>query len=111
LIGGQVALDKENINERKNDIYFPFARSYSENITITIPDGYDVQGLDKFNMNVENETGGFVSTGKQEGNKVTITAYKYYKNNKEPLANWSKVVSYVEAAYTFSQLKLLLKKK
>lgn len=111
LIGGQVTLDKESINDRKTDIFFPYARSYSENITITIPEGYDVQGLDKFNMSIENETGGFVSSAKLEGNKVTISAYKYYKRNGEPLSNWSKVVAYAEAAYNFSQLKLLLKKK
>jgi hypothetical protein len=111
LIGSQVALDKESIDERKTDIFFPFARSFSENITITIPEGYEVQGLDKFTMNVENETGGFVSSGKLEGNKIIISAYKYYKRNGEPLSNWSKVVAYAEAAYTFSQLKLLLKKK
>jgi hypothetical protein len=111
LIGAQVDLDEKEIKERKYDVYFDYARSFNENITINVPDGYEVQGLDKFSYNVENETGGFVSTAKLEGNKVIITTSKYYKNNFEPAANWSKIVDFVEAAFQFTQQKLLLKKK
>lgn len=111
LIGSQVDLDEKEIKERKYDVFFEYARSYNENITINIPDGYDVQGLDKFNYAIDNQTGGFVSTAKKEGNKVIITANKYYKNNFEPTANWSMIVEFVEAAFQFTQQKLLLKKK
>lgn len=109
LIGEQVDLEEKEL-KRTNNIYMPYPRSFSEEINVTIPDGYTVSGLDKFNKKVENATGGFVSTAKAEGNKIIITAVKYYTNYYEPQKNWNDMTAFLEAAYQFTQEKILLKK-
>jgi hypothetical protein len=109
LIGEQVEIQEKEVN-RTNNIYLSFPRSFTENIVFTIPDGYTVTGLDKLNKKVENSTGGFVSSAKIEGNKVMISAKKYYTNYYEPAAKWKDIVSFLDAAYQFSQEKVLIKK-
>jgi hypothetical protein len=48
----------------------PFPRSFSYRVEFSIPSGYAIDGVDKLNMSAENETGGFKSVAKQEGNKL-----------------------------------------
>lgn len=110
LIGGQVGL-KEDEMERTQDIYMPYARSFENNISINIPEGYEVKGLEKLNLDVQNETGGFTSTAKMEGQVLKIQSKKWYTHNFEPAANWPMMVKFLEAAYQFTEEKVLLKKK
>ncbi|GJM35804.1 MAG: hypothetical protein DHS20C18_48050 [Saprospiraceae bacterium] len=110
LIGGQVAL-KEDEMERKEDLFTPYARSYQNTITITVPEGYSVAGLDKLNKKVENATGGFISTATLEAQKLTIETHKYYTHNFEKANQWPLMVEFLEAAYQFTQEKVLLKKE
>ena len=109
LIGGQVEIDEKE-KDRKNNIYMGYSRSFDNNINITIPDGYTVSGIDKLNTSIINETGGFTSKVTIEGNILKITTHKYYENNYEPKENWSKMVSFLDATYQFTQEKILLKK-
>ncbi len=109
LIGNQVAIgDKDK--QREENIYMSYPRSFNNEITVTIPNGYTVSGYDKLNEKIENETGGFVSEASLSGQILTVKTYKYYKNNYEPNANWSKMLAFLEMAYQFSQKKILLKK-
>ncbi len=110
FIGGQLEIKPEQ-KERKIDIYMPFPRSYTDSIEFVIPEGYNVEGLDKLNKKIENECGGFVTTAKVEGNKLLVTTNKYYVNAVEPVANWQKLTSFVDAAFEFGKEKILLKKK
>jgi hypothetical protein len=87
-----------------------FPRSFENEITFNIPEGYSVSGLEKLNKKVENETGGFVSTAEIKGNQLVIKTLKYYKNYFEPNANWNKMIQFLDAAYQFTQEKVLLKK-
>jgi hypothetical protein len=109
LIGQQVDIEEKEA-KRTNNIYMSYPRSFKDEITFTIPDGYTVSGLDKLNKKVENSTGGFVSTAKIEGNKLIVTSYKYYSNYYEPNANWKNMITFLDAAYQFTQEKVLLKK-
>lgn len=109
LIGGQIEIDEKEI-KRTNNIYSVYPRSFEEEIVFTIPDGYTVAGLDKLNKKVENSTGGFVSSATVEGNKLTIKTYKYYANYYEPNSNWKDMIAFLDAAYQFTQEKVLLKK-
>lgn len=109
LIGEQVNLDEKE-KTRTNNIYTLYPRSFEEEITFTIPEGYAVSGLDKLNKKVENSTGGFVSSASIEGNQLRIKAYKYYANYFEPNANWKNMTAFLDAAYQFTQEKILLKK-
>ncbi len=110
MIGSQVAIE-ENDKARQENIYMPYPRSYDNKIIVTIPDGYTISGYDKLNLKIENETGGFVSSAKLEGNQLVVISHKYYMNNFEPNSNWTKMLEFLEVAYQFSQEKILLKKK
>ena len=68
-------------------------------------------GLQDLNINVDNESGSFVSTAKLEGEKLPITTKKLYKKNFDRKELWSNYVAFLEPAYKFSQTKIVLKKK
>ena len=110
LIGQQVNLEEKEL-KRKQNVYFSFPRSFEEEITVTIPEGYTVAGLDKLNKNIDNTAGSFISTATLSGNTLTVKTKKQYKNYFEPGSNWNNVVAFVEAAYQFTQEKILLKKQ
>ncbi|KGO92960.1 DUF3857 domain-containing protein [Flavobacterium subsaxonicum] len=109
LISQQTNFEDKDRNRTKG-VYMQYPRSYSENITFTIPAGYTVSGLDKLNKNVENATGGFISTAKIEGDKLIINTNKYYANYYEPATNWKNMLAFLDTAYQFTQEKILLKK-
>jgi hypothetical protein len=96
---------------RKVDIYMLCARQLNYNFSITIPDGYVVKGIDGLNKKVENNITSFVSTAKLDGKVLTITVNRTYNNNFEPLSNWPKLASVMNAAADFTAQKLLLEKK
>ena len=110
LIGQQKEIEEKNMT-RDEDIYMPNARSYANNISCTIPEGYTVEGLEKLTFNIDNETGGFISSAKMEGNILKIKTEKWYTNNFEKAENWPKMLEFLEAAYEFTGVKVLLKKK
>jgi len=110
FIGGQIAIEEKD-KGREEDIRMPYPRSFNNTINLTIPDGYEVAGLDKLDFEVKNETGGFTSNHTLEGNKLTINTFKYYTHNYEPNTNWPKMLEFLEVAYQFSQQKILIKKQ
>jgi len=67
--------------------------------------------LDDLNMSVDNESGSFVSSAKTEGDKLVISTRKIYKKNFDKKEAWPNYVAFLEPAYKFSQLKVVLKKK
>lgn len=109
FLTAQVEIDKKE-KDRKNNIYMPFPRSFDNEIVFEIPEGYSVSGLEKLNKNIVNETGQFVSEAKISGNTLTIKTSKQYNNYYEPNANWNKMIQFLDAAYQFTQEKILLKK-
>ncbi|WP_378175922.1 DUF3857 domain-containing protein [Aquimarina sp. SS2-1] len=109
FIGGQIAVEEKD-KGREEDIYMPYPRSFNNTISLIIPEGYEVAGLEKLQIEVKNETGGFTSNYTLDGTKLTIHTHKYYTHNYEPNANWSKMLEFLEAAYQFSQQKILIKK-
>jgi hypothetical protein len=111
LAGGQVEIAKDEMERKGQDIYMPFARSFEDKLVLNIPAGYEVQGLDKFNINVDNATGSFTSKVATEPGRVIITTQKVYKHNFEKAEDWPLMVKFLDAAYQFTQLKVLLKKQ
>lgn len=109
FIGGQVAINEDE-KQRKEDIYMDYPKTYENTIEVEIPEGYTVQGLENLSKNVENATGGFVSSAKMDGSKLIVNTKKYYRNYFEENKNWSLMISFLDAAYQFSQEKILLKK-
>lgn len=109
FLTSQIETSKKE-KERTNNVYMTFPRQIEQEIQLEIPAGYSVSGLEKFNKKVENETGGFISTAVEEGNKIIIKTTKYYSNYYEPNSNWKKMLDFLEVSYQFTQEKILLKK-
>lgn len=111
LIGGQIKLDANELAGRKTDLWLPYARTIQNSITIKIPAGYTAEGLTELAMNVDNESGAFISTAKVEGDQLLVTTTKLYKKNFDKKESWPNYVAFLEAAYKFSQSKVVFKKK
>ena len=109
LIGNQIDLDKKE-KDRTDNVYMNYPRSFTNNISIAIPEGYTVSGIDKLNKKVENETGGFISSAKIEDGKLVIYTSKHYNHYNEPGSNWPKMVEFLDEANQFMQTKILFKK-
>jgi len=111
LIGGQIKLEQNELATRQSDIWLPFARTIDNNIIINIPAGYTVDGLQDLKFNVDNESGSFVADSKVEGDKLVISTRKIYKKNFDKKELWPNYIAFLEAAYKFSQAKIVLRKK
>lgn len=109
IIGGQVGLKKEELT-RDWDIHMPYARSFDYEISINIPEGYTVEGVDKLTFSVDNNAGGFISKAEISNGQLLIQTSKFYRHAYEPAASWPLMVEFLEAAYDFTQAKVLLKK-
>lgn len=107
LIESQVELKKSELT-RDYDIYMPYTRSFSHDITIKIPDGYTVEGLDKLKYNVVNEFGGFVTSFAFEDGVLNIKTKKYYTQQFMPKDAWGQVVDYLKGAEEFGKQSILL---
>ena len=110
LIGSQVGLEEKDIN-REYDVYYDYPRSYYNEVILKIPEGYTVSGLDKLNTEVDNEMGYFISSATIEGSTLTLKTQKAYKTNYISVEDWPKAVRFLEAAFQFTQEKILLKKE
>jgi len=101
----------ERQRTRKLDVYMPFARSVQWQITLQIPDGYTAEGVNELNKKVENDTGFFIAEATSDEKTVTIKVKKSYNHAFEPVANWEKMLAFIDAANDWSNAKILLKKK
>lgn len=110
LVGGQLILSEDEM-ERSVDIHMNFPRGYEYVIDITIPDGYEVKGLDNFTNDIDNEAGTLKSSASLNGNVLTLTFNKYYKHNYEPAKNWDKMKAFLIPGGEFLTKEILLKKK
>ncbi len=110
LMGSYKKLDEKETN-RTLDVYMPSARKLIYECSVTLPEGYNAKGIEELNKKVENDISSFQTTARLDGNTVTLTITRTYKNNFEPAANWPKLLSVMNAAADFTSLKLLLEKK
>jgi len=109
LIGSQLELAEEDM-KRRTDIYLNYPKQYNYEIEIIIPEGYKVEDVSALNYEIINESGEFVSTAKIEGNKIILTTSKSYKALYSPKENWQNFIDFLEAAFEFSQKKVIIKK-
>ena len=109
LITDQIELTEKD-RTRSENIYMAYPKSYTYKITFQIPAGYEAIGLDKFNINIDNTTGSFISQAELDGDKIKVSVSKNYKNNYEPNSNWPLMVNFLDAANQFTNEKILLKK-
>jgi hypothetical protein len=111
LIGSQLKLEESELKLRQNDLWLAYARMIGNSITLQIPKGYIVEGYQDLNLNVDNESGSFVSTAKVEGDKLVVTTKKIYKKNFDKKELWPNYIAFLEAGYKFTQTKIVLKKQ
>jgi len=109
LIGQQLFVSADE-RKREVDAYMGFPRSLRNIINFTIPAGYKVVGISNLNMNVDNEAGTFAVQASVEGGNLNILVKKVYKNATVKKENWPKLLEMLDAAFNFSQKKILLKK-
>lgn len=109
LIGGQLQVKPED-RIRKYDIDVRYPRTLSWEINFTIPAGYTLKGLPDLNQQIENEVGSFITKAVIEGNLLRLNIKKIYKQAKIGKDNFNKMLEFIDAAYNFSQRKILLKK-
>jgi hypothetical protein len=109
LMGGQVQVKPED-RQRKFDIDVRYPRMFTWDINFTIPAGYTVKGVTGLNQEIDNEIGAFTTKAVLEGNILKINVKKIYKQAKINKENFSKMLEFIDAAYNFSQRRILLKK-
>lgn len=109
LIGDQLFISQDE-RKREVDAFMTFPRSLRNIINFTIPAGYKVVGLQSLNMNIDNEVGTFAVQASIENDVLNILVKKVYKQTTVKKENWAKLVEMLDAAFNFSQKKILLKK-
>jgi hypothetical protein len=109
LIGNHIELNADG-HHRTHDIYLPYARNFQYKLSLAVPAGYTVAGLENLKKQVSNETGCFISSAEMKGNTVVVTVKKAYAHHYEPVANWDKMTAFLDAASDFTRQKILLKK-
>ncbi|PKA83938.1 uncharacterized protein DUF3857 [Ulvibacter sp. MAR_2010_11] len=109
FIGGQVQIEEDE-KERELGVYLDHAKTYEYVVDIKIPEGYEVVGLEKLQKNVSNPTGAFISTATIANGILSYTTKKMYAKRTYSAAEWSQMISWLQAAYDFSQEKVMFKK-
>ena len=109
LVGEQLFLSQDE-RKREADAYMNFPRSLRNVINFTIPNGYKVVGINNLNINIDNEAGTFAVLASVEGNKLNLLVKKVYKQTTVKKENWPRLLEMLDAAFNFSQKKVLLKK-
>jgi hypothetical protein len=107
LVGTQLQIKKEEKN-RKYDIDVRYPRQFTWAISFKIPEGYIVKGLSEINRSVDNETGSFSLTGKEENGFVLVNISKTYKQKNIPKDKWEDMLAFIDAAYNSSFKYILL---
>jgi hypothetical protein len=109
LIGDQLWISQDD-RKREVDAYMQYPESIRNIINFTIPAGYKVVGIQSLNTNIDNAVGTFAVQATVEGNTLNILVKKHYKQTTVKKEDWPKLLEMLDAAYNFSQKKVLLKK-
>jgi len=111
VIGDQLIFEDKHKKDRKTNVDIIFPRTIEYEFTIEIPAGYKIEGIKDLNVNVDNEVGSFTSIASTMDNTILVKTKKVYKHNFEKKENWSKLMEVIDAAYNFSQKKVIIKKQ
>ncbi len=109
LIGSQLWISQDD-RKREVDAYMENPKSIRNIINFTIPAGYKVVGIQNLNINIDNAVGTFAVQTTVEGSTLNILVKKHYKQTTVKKEDWPKLLEMLDAAYNFSQKKVLLKK-
>ena len=109
LMGGQIQVKPED-RQRKYGIDLRYPHTLVWDISYSLPAGYTVKGLASLNQTIENEIGSFATKATIEGTVLKLNIKKVYKLTNIKKEDFGKMLEFVDAAYNFSQRRILLKK-
>lgn len=109
LIGDQLWISQDD-RKREVDAYMQYPESIRNIINFTIPAGYKIVGIQNLNINIDNSVGTFAVQASVDGTTLNILVKKHYKQTTVKKEDWPKLLEMLDAAYNFSQKKVLLKK-
>lgn len=109
LMGGQYQVKPED-RQRRYDVDVRYPHTLTWDINYAIPAGFTVKGLAGLNQTIENETGAFTTKATIEGAVLKLNIKKVYKQTKIKKEDFNKMLDFIDAAYNFSQRRILLKK-
>lgn len=109
LISTQITLNEKDL-DRRSDVYLDFVRKYQYTIDFKIPEGYKMSNLTAFRANVKNEAGFFTVEININKNNINLVVTKAITTNYLPNSKWPAMVELTNAAYDFSQQKIVLTK-
>ncbi len=114
LIGEQSRLEQKEARTQPVDL--AYLRHFHRVITVEIPKGYKVKNLQDLNIavydtdNPSTAKAGFISTAKEENNKVIIECSEYYKKFHYPVDEFVNYQKVVNAAADFNDIRLYFSK-
>jgi hypothetical protein len=114
LIGEQSRLEQKEARTQPVDL--AYLRHFYRFITVEIPEGYRVKNLQDLNIavydtdNPASAKAGFVSTAKQENNKIVIECTEYYNKFHYPVNEFVNYRKVVNAAADFNDIRLYFSK-
>lgn len=115
VIGTQSELYQET--ERVNPILMQYPNQYDYEIIVSIPDGYEVEGLESLIIKKElldsngKQKCKFESNYKLDGNKIIITIQEFYKVSEYDIAEYETFRNVINAASDFNKAAILLNPK
>jgi hypothetical protein len=113
LIGPQTEMYQEST--RKTPVEIAYTHGYVRRLTVEVPAGYKVSGLENLNMNTEvkenNEvTAEFKSTYKMEGSRLEVTVLENYRKLYYPVSSFEDYRKVINAAANFNKIVLIIEK-
>jgi hypothetical protein len=115
LIGQQ--MEMYQTTPRITPVDIAFAHNYQRTITINIPQGYKLKGLDKLNIShaYNNAQGkpsfGFVSSYVLTSDKLVITCNEYYNDLTYPVSQFEQYKEVINDAADFNKISILFEKE
>jgi hypothetical protein len=111
LLTKQPKMDEDDLKPRQSDIQMSFTKNLVNEVELTLPEGYTVEDLKELNLTVDNDLLLYKVESTLNDGKLTVRTTKTYKKITAPKTEWQKVIDVFQAAYNFSQKKIILKKK
>lgn len=113
-IGPQAELYQEK--QRRYPANMRYPHKYKRILTVIIPDGYTLKGLDKLKMDMtvldgNDKTAGFTSDYRLENNKLIVEINEFYAKEEYPVSQFESLRKVINAAADFNKLNILFSKK
>jgi|688.fasta_scaffold04064_17 hypothetical protein len=108
LIQSQTELAELDDRTRKYQIDVNYHKTFTSEISLELPAGYNPINLEDFNASIDNDLIAFYSEAKIEGQKIVLTCTKSYKKVQASADEWNKMVLALDAAAHVFQKKLIL---